>query len=208
MSALPLDQMPVLPRRRPRLQVVGPDFVPEAPLEGDVPQEHRHHASPTRRGLALVPSGAAPATAVALLPEPYARPASLPEVELDLPAPTTSLGRPQVAARTARGNSSARAAAAPLRLTARGRVAVAVAGFVTAFALAVGVGAIAGAVVGSGPEQSGTSVVVAPGQSLWSIASAHAAAGEDVRDVAADIAAINGLTSSTVQVGQEIQLPR
>ena len=97
---------------------------------------------------------------------------------------------------------------APLRLTARGRVAVAVAGFVTALALAVGVGAIAGAVVGSGPEQSGTSVVVAPGQSLWSIASAHAAVGEDVRDVAADIAAINGLTSSTVQVGQEIQLPR
>jgi LysM repeat protein len=95
-----------------------------------------------------------------------------------------------------------------MRLTARGRVAVAIARFVAALALAIGVGLVAGAIAGAGAEQSGTSVVVAPGESLWSIASAHAAAGEDVRDVAADIAAINGLTSSTVQVGQEIQLPR
>jgi LysM repeat protein len=202
--------MPVLPHRRPRLQVVGPDFVPDSPLEVDEPHEHARPAAPRRPELSLVVSEPAriPTPAVAFAPEPYARPASLPVGARDLPAPTTSLGRPLVAARVARGNSSARATDAPMRLTARGRVAVAIARFVAALALAIGVGLVAGAIAGAGAEQSGTSVVVAPGESLWSIASAHAAAGEDVRDVAADIAAINGLTSSTVQVGQEIQLPR
>ena len=77
----------------------------------------------------------------------------------------------------------------------------------------------AAAVVGSwlGPLVSGqgeddlrlagvTSVVVEPGDSLWSIAAA-VAEGEDVRVVIDRIQALNGLERSTLVPGQVLRLP-
>lgn len=52
-----------------------------------------------------------------------------------------------------------------------------------------------------------TEVVVTPGETLWGIAEALAAPGEDVRDVIADIREMNGLESSGLVVGQELVVP-
>lgn len=49
-------------------------------------------------------------------------------------------------------------------------------------------------------------VYVAPGDSLWSIAS-DVAGDRDVRDVIAQIEQLNALTSSEIQVGQELIVP-
>ena len=184
MSALPLETAPVLPRRtRPRLQLVGPGFVPQPPLPaaGDV--------------RSFVPGPAA---------APVRRPAAAPAAAPDRPS-----ARPSVAAPGVRGDSSSTAARpAPLRLTARGRLALRLVVLALALAVVGGIGAIAGSLMGAGPEASGTTVVVAPGESLWSVAAAAAAPGEDVRDVVAQIAELNSLGGSAVSAGQVLQLPR
>jgi nucleoid-associated protein YgaU len=96
----------------------------------------------------------------------------------------------------------------PVRLTARGRRLVA------ALGLAAGVGAAA--LVGASLERSGSggglhlagqsSVVVRPGDTLWSIASS-VAAGQDVRNVIDRIQEVNGLRDSDLTPGQVLRLP-
>lgn len=93
-----------------------------------------------------------------------------------------------------------------LRLTARGRVVVAVLAL-----LLVGFG---GAVVAAGADASaphqGVQVVqhtVTSGETLWVIARPLVRPGEDVRDVVAEIESLNGLESGALRAGQVLWLP-
>lgn len=91
-----------------------------------------------------------------------------------------------------------------LRLTLRGqRVLVAL-----GFALSIALGALVGTVIGQEPlpEQTAT-VVVKPGDSLWSIAEAVSEPGHDLRPVMEQIAALNGLQSPTISSGQSLIVP-
>ncbi|MFF3064342.1 LysM peptidoglycan-binding domain-containing protein [Oerskovia sp. NPDC057915] len=94
---------------------------------------------------------------------------------------------------------------APLRLTARGRLVL-----VLLVAAVVALGALWGArAVASGPgEPVEVRIhVVQAGETLWQHASALAAGGRDVRDVMADLAELNNLSSTGLQVGQQLLLP-
>jgi hypothetical protein len=113
--------------------------------------------------------------------------------------------------RSARGATAGRAAgvrrpAPPLRLTARGRRLVA--GLSIATGLGVAVLTVAVVDGGSaGLQLAGdSSVVVRPGDTLWSIA-ADAAPERDVRAVVDAIMAVNGLEGVGLVPGQVLQLP-
>jgi LysM repeat protein len=57
------------------------------------------------------------------------------------------------------------------------------------------------------PEPVGQrSIVVQPGQTLWSIAK-DVAPGRDIREVIYEIRRINGLDSAMVRSGQTLELP-
>ncbi len=94
---------------------------------------------------------------------------------------------------------------APLTLTRRGRLAITM----LAALVLVG-GGVAGAqnaLAGDGATSTGTAtVVVQPGESLWSIAG-EAVPGADRRDVIIDIQQLNGLTTSQVSAGQTLIVP-
>ena len=91
----------------------------------------------------------------------------------------------------------------PVRLTRRGRLVVFLFGVLLAFALGVWFAA------GSVATQERGVVTVAPGETLWDIASdAVAATGEgDVGDMVARIQDMNSLDSSMVLAGQELRVP-
>ena len=96
---------------------------------------------------------------------------------------------------------------APLRLTARGRRAVA------GLSIAIGLSIAAGTVVavevnrGSGLQLAGSStVVVRSGDTLWSIAR-DVAPAEDPRAVVDAIVELNGLDSVDLLPGAELRLP-
>ncbi|WP_236968406.1 LysM peptidoglycan-binding domain-containing protein [Microbacterium aurantiacum] len=97
-----------------------------------------------------------------------------------------------------------------LRLTARGRRALA---FVVALpvsaAMAIAVisggSALAGREAGA-PEGTFSAVVVAPGDSLWSIAE-RVAPGADPRDVVDAIVRLNALDGAGLQAGQSLAIP-
>jgi len=78
----------------------------------------------------------------------------------------------------------------------------------TALLVLVGVAAGAKAMADS-PSSEGprTAVVVEPGDTLWNIAERHAP-DADRRSVIAEIRRLNHLENSTVEVGQELLLPR
>lgn len=142
------------------------------------PVRRRGGARPVGRGgLQLVGPGFVPATA---------RPAG--------PAPV-AVSRP-----AAPGHGA-------LRLTVRGRRAVTVLALIAATAVSVALGALVGVGMNPAPSGATTTVTVAPGETLWSVASATAAPGEDLRDVVEQIAALNGLASSQLAVGQELLVP-
>ena len=92
------------------------------------------------------------------------------------------------------------------RLTRRGRLVVVLVLTVALFALAsVGrVWAFATADASSGPVTS--TWVVQPGETLWDVASA-VDPGADPRDTIARIVDLNDLPTSSVTVGQSIQVP-
>ena len=70
------------------------------------------------------------------------------------------------------------------------------------FLIAVGL-----AMAAHGSTSSGyTTVVVEPGDTLWSIASEHYP-GDDVRVRVLDIEAANGLDGPTIEVGRSLKLP-
>jgi nucleoid-associated protein YgaU len=81
---------------------------------------------------------------------------------------------------------------------------------VVALALGVGVLALADALLGgdgAGLELVGTSsVVVERGDTLWAIATS-VAGDEDVREVVAEIIALNALDGGAIEPGQVLQLP-
>lgn len=102
----------------------------------------------------------------------------------------------------------------PVRLTRRGRVVVAVlaVGVIAAIALAVGLAAAGGAqAANQGQPRAGYQgmheIVVRPGQTLWSIASAAEPAA-DPRDVVQQIMTANAMTGTTVTAGQLLWVPR
>lgn len=97
-----------------------------------------------------------------------------------------------------------------LRLTARGRRVVV--GLVSLpLAVAIFVGALAGGEAlasrsDSAPAGEFTTVLVEPGDSLWSIA-LEVAPSADPRDVVDEIVRLNALGSSSVAAGQRIAIP-
>jgi hypothetical protein len=102
-----------------------------------------------------------------------------------------------------------------VRLTRRGRAVVAaliIAGMVLVAALAWLAGTARADAAGSGVPSSAVyhslrSVVVMPGQSLWSIASQDDP-GADPRGVIQQIIDLNALSGTSVQPGQHLWLPR
>lgn len=98
------------------------------------------------------------------------------------------------------------APAVRLRLTRRGCLVL----FVAAV-LVLGLAGLVGAraVVADAPPQpmEVRAVVVEPGDTLWSYASGLTPAGEDVRDVVAQLVEMNELDASTLTVGQTLVLP-
>ena len=69
--------------------------------------------------------------------------------------------------------------------------------------LALGLGL---AVAADGDTRSPTTIVVQPGDTLWSIASEHYP-GDDVRVRVQDIEQANGLHGPRLEVGQSLKLP-
>lgn len=92
-----------------------------------------------------------------------------------------------------------------LHLTPRGRVVV-----VVLAALVSAAFGLAGtqAMASSPPEPIEVRAhVVAPGETLWELARGVTTAGEDVRDVVAEVKEINGMRTSELEAGQVVLLP-
>ena len=112
-------------------------------------------------------------------------------------------------------SAQSRAVRTRARLTRRGRIVVAVlimAGAVLVAALAWLAGTARAEAAGSGSPSSAVyhslhSVVVQPGESLWTIATQADPAG-DPRSVMQEIIDINALSGTSVQPGQRLWLPR
>ncbi|TRW45049.1 LysM peptidoglycan-binding domain-containing protein [Georgenia yuyongxinii] len=95
-----------------------------------------------------------------------------------------------------------------LRLTPLGRSLVASTALVLASGLAIGVGAAAGRAVSAAPSVDDVATVtVAAGENLWTVASAASAPGADVRELIAEIAAINELGTHELHAGQQLLVP-
>ena len=94
---------------------------------------------------------------------------------------------------------------APLHLTRRGRLVV----VLLALAMMLGATLAATRASADGPVSAPQveRYVVAPGDTLWALASGLAAPGEDLRDVVRDIEQLNGMSSVALTAGQEILLP-
>lgn len=186
---------------RPRLVVVGPDGT--TPSSARSPLAHPSRRSPSRVGVCRPP--AAPA---AVPVSPARRPvAPRPEGRVVGPGPAVAT-RPEAGARTRPGARPvpARAQRARLRLTRRARrLAV-----VMALASGVAVGSWLGPLIAGGGSDlrlaGESSVVVQPGDTLWSIASAVEGGG-DVRGVIDAIQALNGLRGAELVPGQTLVLP-
>ena len=67
---------------------------------------------------------------------------------------------------------------------------------------------IGGAAEAEGPPPPTVEHVVGSGDSLWSVASAYVLAGDDVRQLVADIKTLSGITSSTLHPGQVLLIPQ
>jgi LysM repeat protein len=119
------------------------------------------------------------------LPEPASRPSARPEPARDQ-------------------------AAAPLRLTSRGRIVVAIAAALLLAALSLVITASAQATNHPVPrtaQQGLAQVIVRPGQSLWSVAE-NADPDADTRVVIQQIIELNSLTGDVVFAGQRLWVPR
>ncbi|TFV57738.1 UNVERIFIED_ORG: LysM peptidoglycan-binding domain-containing protein, partial [Bacillus sp. AZ43] len=104
------------------------------------------------------------------------------------------------------GCAPSRGRSAPLRLTRRARRLVVVLGLAVAVAVGSWLGSSLG---GDGAElrlAGESSVVVQPGDTLWSIAASVGGDG-DVRDVIDEIQSLNGLAGADLIPGQTLLLP-
>jgi len=95
-----------------------------------------------------------------------------------------------------------------VQLTRRGRIVILLALFAAAAVLALAVtGLIGGAAAGTAPANTQTrTVVVQPGQTLWSIAM-NVAPGADQRNTIARIVELNALPSTDVAAGTRLAVP-
>src|SRR6516165_1524697 len=129
-----------------------------------------------------------------------------------LPVPAARPQPPRSQAKAARPHAARpQSASAPLRLTLRGRVVVAVATALLLAVLSLVIAASAQATSHPLPsrvaQQHLTQVTVRPGQSLWSVAE-NADPGADTRAVVQQIVELNGLTGDVVFAGQRLWVPR
>jgi LysM domain-containing protein len=121
--------------------------------------------------------------------------------------PTMMTNRAQLAG--AAGLFRTAGAAPATRLTPRGRLTVTGVSALLAGALSCGL-ATAAQASHTGPAAPGgyvTRVEVLPGQSLWSIAEAHAP-DADTRVIIHEIQQLNAMTSDQVQPGESLWVPR
>ena len=204
-----LTGSPHRPRSAPRLRVIRP---------GDQPAAYRSPAT-TRPGLSQ-PSGQPGQPPVHAPAQPRQAPAR-PDVARPGFA-RTGAARPSAAAPHSAPPRAQRTAARPqpappsgLRLTRRGRLVLSV------FALALILGLIAilwaslagGAQAASGRAHHGSvyqgmhRVTVLPGQTLWTIAQ-QAEPSADPRTVIPQIIQINAISSTDLQPGQQLWVPR
>ena len=100
---------------------------------------------------------------------------------------------------------------APLRLTRRGRVVVALAAALLVTMVSLLLAGVAQA-TNDGPSpraarENLVQVIVRPGQSLWSVAES-ADPGQDTRAVIQQIIDLNSLNGDTVFAGQQLWVPR
>lgn len=98
------------------------------------------------------------------------------------------------------------ARATGLRLTRRGRAVV------TVGALLLASGALLSAQTAQAEAPASavavTTHTVTAGDTLWSVASTVAAPGEDLRDVVAEMRRLNGMSDSSLRVGQMLLVPQ
>jgi hypothetical protein len=123
------------------------------------------------------------------------------------PVPATALVRPGAPARV---QARPRTAAAPLRLTRRGRIVAAVLAALVLAGLSLAIALSAQATSQPGPArgvQGLAQVTVLPGQSLWAVAE-KADPGADTRTVVQRIVELNSLSGSAVYAGQQLWVPR
>ena len=101
------------------------------------------------------------------------------------------------------GMRARRPTRAGVRLTRRGRLVV-LALLLALAGLAVGLAAPASDA--AAPAGAAQTIVVRPGDSLWSIA-AHYRPGRDTRGVVEHIRSLNGISGYTIHAGQRLILP-
>lgn len=94
-----------------------------------------------------------------------------------------------------------------VRLTRRGRVVVFVAGLFLLLGLGLLIANGAGAALHAGTPESTHAVVVAPGDTLWDLATEAAGAEGDVRSMIDHIEKINGLAGASLSAGQTLRIP-
>ncbi len=153
------------------------------------------------------PASRPPAARTAAAPPGAAQPSEpCPPIVRPQPARTGVARSPEAGSRPARTR---------VRLTRRGRIVVAgliTVSMVLVAALAWLAGTARADAAGSGVPSSAVyhslrSVVVLPGQSLWSIAAQYEP-GSDPRNVIQEIIDLNALSGTSVQPGEHLWLPR
>jgi hypothetical protein len=190
---------------------VAPELLP-------VPADRRAGAGPARRHPQATAVHRTPAGVLALVEPPRPRRALtvVPEPALwdDSPvAPAVEPGtgrvhRPVGPARLRPvGARVVRPAGGGLRLTRRGRLVAAMATVLIAVLTLVGVASRVGSLSESAPVPASApaQVVVAPGETLWSIAE-RVAPERDPRTVVARIRQLNGMSTGDVRAGQTLLL--
>jgi hypothetical protein len=218
----------------PRAPVASSVVVPAPPVEPGIGREHRPADPASRRSSrpapaegrqhrppdptscgavgsrdvlpgrrsALGQAGIHARAVVELTPDDpaYARPAGAARVELPTERTRSVISRP-VGARVVRP------APGHLRLTRRGRLVTAAATVLIAALTLVGVVSRAGSLRETAPVPASApaQVVVAPGETLWSIAE-RIAPDRDPRPVVAGIQRLNGLPTPDVHAGQTLLL--
>ena len=140
-----------------------------------------------------------------LVPEPTSAPGRPAVV---VPLPERPIERPIARPVGARAIAPARVANGAVQLTRRGRLVLLVTLAAAGIALMLAVtGLVGGAAAGTTPSQPASrTIVVQPGQTLWSIAR-DIAPNADRRDTIARIVELNALPSSAVSAGERIAVP-
>ena len=205
--------------RGPLAAVPASVVVPAAPVEPGIGREHRpadpapRRRRPAARRLTAPPRATSRATSwtaadVAGVASVAAATGVVDEIEEEGAAPagmrperTRPVGSRPVGVRVVRP------APGHLRLTRRGRLVTAAATLLIAVLTLVGVVSRAGSLRETAPVPASApaQVVVAPGETLWSIAE-RVAPDRDPRTVVAGIQRLNDLTTADVRAGQTLRL--